>query len=125
MFLGGLANAIQSELKRRAEGKPLPIKSIVKNSPTTTHLAGNSNNPNTTTKKPPNTITTLIHPDQHNQLMAEFRQVHKKMFTLSGITEDSEVDLLVSDTWLDTGIGYWYRYPMTRYYERLLDTRSS
>ena len=35
------------------------------------------------------------------------------------------LDLLVSDTWLDTGIGYWYRYPMTRYYERLLDTRSS
>ena len=37
----------------------------------------------------------------------------------------SSLDLLVSDTWLDTGIGYWYRYPMTRYYERLLDTRSS
>ena len=35
------------------------------------------------------------------------------------------LDLLVSDTWLDTGIGYWYRYPMTRYYERLLDTGSS
>ena len=97
-FLGGLANAIQSELKRRAEGKPLPIKSIVKNSPTTTHLAGNSNNPNTTTKKPPNTITTLIHPDQHNQLMAEFRQVHKKMFTLSGITEDSEATTTVESS---------------------------
>ena len=85
-------------MKRRAEGKPLPIKSIVKNSPTTTHLAGNSNsnNPNTTTKKPPNTITTLIHPDQHNQLMAEFRQVHKKMFTLSGITEDSEATTVES-----------------------------
>ena len=89
-FLGGLANAIQSELKRRAEGKPLPIKSIVKNSPTT--------NPNTTTKKPPNTITTLIHPDQHNQLMAEFRQVHKKMFTLSGITEDSEATTIVESS---------------------------
>ena len=35
------------------------------------------------------------------------------------------LDLLVSDTWLDTGIGYWYRYPMTRYYERLLDTGSN
>ena len=35
------------------------------------------------------------------------------------------LDLLVSDTWLDTGIGYWYQYPMTRYYERLLDTESS
>ena len=100
-FLGGLANAIQSELKRRAEGKPLPIKSIVKNSPsTTTHLAGNSNsnNPPTTTRKPPNTITTLIHPDQHNQLMAEFRQVHKKMFTLSGITEDSEATTTVESS---------------------------
>ena len=41
------------------------------------------------------------------------------------MASSSQLDLLVSDTWLDTGIGYWYRYPMTRYYERLLDTRSS
>ena len=65
---------------------------------TTENMAANSNNPNTTTttKKPLNTITTLIHPDQHNQLMAEFRQVHKKMFTLSGITEDSEATTIES-----------------------------
>ena len=44
---------------------------------------------------------------------------------MKGTLEDWQLDLLVSDTWLDTGIGYWYRYPMTRYYERLLDTRSS
>ena len=31
-----------------------------------------------TSKKPP--MATLIHPDQHDQLMAEFRKVHKKMF---------------------------------------------
>ena len=47
------------------------------------------------------------------------KKVHKQIVLYSYI------DLLVSDTWLDTGIGYWYRYPMTRYYERLLDTRSS
>ena len=67
---------------------------------TTENMAANSNNPNTTTttttKKPLNTLTTLIHPDQHNQLMAEFRQVHKKMFTLSGITEDSEATTVES-----------------------------
>ena len=47
-----------------------------------------------------------------------------KMFSV-WFGSSSSLDLLVSDTWLDTGIGYWYRYPMTRYYERLLDTRSS
>ena len=62
---------------------------------TTENMAANSNNPNTTTttKKP---LNTIIHPDQHNQLMAEFRQVHKKMFTLSGITEDSEATTVES-----------------------------
>ena len=48
-----------------------------------------------------------------------------KMISNSNEWKNYIVDLLVSDTWLDTGIGYWYRYPMTRYYERLLDTGSS
>ena len=83
-------------MKRRAEGKPLLIKSIVKNSPPPppVNMAPNSNNPTTTTTKKP--INTIIPPDQHNQLMAEFRQVHKKMFILSGITEDSEATTVES-----------------------------
>jgi hypothetical protein len=83
---GGLVGAIQSELKRRAEaskgigGQQQPIKSIIKSAPNKSG-AGVKN-----MKKP----VTMIQNDKHDQLMAEFRRVHKKMFASSS-TEDEDV----------------------------------
>ena len=55
--------------------------------------------PSATSKKPP--MATIIHPDQHDQLMAEFRKVHKKMFTTTSTpslsTEDEVMMMATSE----------------------------
>ena len=81
--LGGLASAIQTELKRRqdkstksaptADGATATVAKVVKG-----HVAE---------KK---AMLMQHQNDQHDQLMAEFRKVHRKLFSSS--TEEEEED---------------------------------
>ena len=69
---GGLASAIQSELKRRANLNKQ--QAVVKNTL-----------PSSSPAKP-----LMKHNDKHDQLIAEFRQVHRKLFASSSSSEDEE-----------------------------------
>ena len=105
---GGLANAIQSELKRRAEARTLTLKSSMK--PSTS--SSSTSVPSATSKKPP--MATLIHPDQHDQLMAEFRKVHKKMFTATSAASSSTEDELMMAATSEAGSNRSYEETLVK-----------
>lgn len=77
---GGLVSAIQTELKRRASKQQyVPNPPVLKPIPTTTTNGD---------KK----ALMMQHNDQHDQLIAEFRKVHRKLFASSESTTSEDDD---------------------------------
>ena len=76
---GGLAGAIQNELLRRKANAKSSLEGSIRD----------LNKENDLKLKRMSSVTSVLKSDQHDQLIAEFKKVHQKMFNASN-TEDEE-----------------------------------
>ncbi len=86
---GGLASALQSEIKKRQlkkNGQKKTSAAVLTNPNIKPSSIANKNGMNGSRK---NQVSPLKN-DAHDQLMAEFKKVHKKMFTSSSTEEEEE-----------------------------------